>query len=354
MEWGVQTLKLAQVERAKGELRIAASAVLPRKPASGEAPDPLSTCPAWSAQELQASLALDRRFSGSAVACVLPMHLTDLRQLAIPPGNAAERYAMVCNEIGSAQGVAAADAEFDFWEAEDRDSPQATGRINTLSVSRQVVAELTRTLSQIGLVCEVLDGLPFALSRAVGLAYGGESAPTAVLDWGFASSTFCMVRGGQPLFVRHLRNCGLVRLFETVGQTLNLPEEDLAEVLTCYGLPEDSSGGASDREVQAAIAEATHPHFSEIAEELLRTIAYMGTQYPGVHLQRLCLTGDGAMVANADGLLSRLIKLPVERWGLPTMATGGNRFPAAATSRLGAAVSLSALAWSPIHECVTL
>ncbi len=353
IEWGMQTLKLAQVERAKGELRIAAAAVMPRKSASDEPEDALCNCPTWSVQELLAALAADPRFSGRAVACVLPMHLTDLRLLTIPPGSAAERYAMISNEIASVQGDAAAEAEFDYWETAGSDPSPAAESVNTLSVSHRVVAEVTRTLSQAGLVCEVLDGLPFALSRAVGLAYGPECAPIAVLSWGFASSTFCMVHAGRPLFIRHLRNCGFARPLETIGQTLNLSEEDLAEVLTRYGLPGESAQGGIAGEIQAAIAEATRPHLGEIVEELRRTIAYVGTQYPAIGLERLCLTGDGGTVANADRFLSRQIGLPVELWGLPTTATGDRGVPAALTSRLGAAVALSALAWSPVYECVT-
>jgi Tfp pilus assembly PilM family ATPase len=353
MEWGTQTLKLAQAERSKGGLRIAASALVPRKLASADPRDPLSTNPAWSAQDLQTAMTSDPRFSGRRAACVLPMHLTDLRPLAIPPGSRAERYAMVSNEIAPAQPEAGEGAEFDFWESEASDSSQATGSVNTLSVSRRVVAQLTQTLSEAGLVCEVLDGLPLALTRAVGLAYGQECAPRAVLDWGFASSTFCAVRAGRLVFTRHLRNCGLAKLFEAVGRMLNLSEEDVLEILTRYGLPEESSQGGNAGDIQAAIAEAAQPSLNEIVEELRRTIADLGTQCSGLVLERLCLTGDGAAVQHADHFLSRQIGLPVDVWGLSASEANDYSGPPGGTAPLGAAVALSALAWTPVQEGAT-
>jgi Tfp pilus assembly PilM family ATPase len=353
IEWGTQTLKIAQAECKRGELRIAASAMVPRRPTSPEIQDPLSIRPAWSAQDLQAALASDSRFTGKKAACVLPIHLTDLRTMAIPPGSPAERHAMVSNEISSLRGDTGEEIEFDFWESGHGDSIQATESVNTLSVSSRLVAELTQTLSRAGLCCEILDGLPLALSRAAAMQYGLECPPTAVLDWGFASSIFCVVRAGKLIFSRHLRNCGLAKLFETVGQLLNLPEEDVLEILARYGLPEESSADASTKEIQAAIAEAARPHLNEIVEELRRTIAYLGTQFAGIVLERLCLTGDGAAVRHTDRFLSDLIGLSVDVWQLPATAANGRSGLPHESASLGAAFALSVLAWNPIHGDAT-
>ncbi len=79
IEWGTQTLKLAQVERTKRGLRLTASALVTSRPGCLPPEELLSTSPRWSAQDLQTAIALNPGFSGRRVACVLPMHLTDLR-----------------------------------------------------------------------------------------------------------------------------------------------------------------------------------------------------------------------------------------------------------------------------------
>ncbi len=189
------------------------------------------------------------------------------------------------------------------------------------------MAEVAAELSRAGLVCEVMDGLPLSLSRAVGLMYGGECGPTAALDWGFASTTFCLVSAGVPIFSRHLRNCGFAKLFETVGQMLDLPEDDLLAVLAQYGLPEESVQDEHVREIQAVIAEAARPHLTEIVEELRRTMDYVGIQFSGMRLERLCLTGDGTAMRHANafpfpatGLARGLVELCRQGWRIPRIS----------------------------------
>jgi Tfp pilus assembly PilM family ATPase len=354
IDWAAQALKLAQVERGRGELGIAASAIVERHSDARGTGESTAAVPPWSADDLRTALTSDPRFSGRRAACVLPMHLTDLRPVSVPPGTAVERYAMVRNEIASGAGDDGEETEFDFWDSDGGDASPGAGNVNTLSVSRRVVNEVTRTLSQAGLDCEVLDGLPLAMNRAVGLMYGPcYAAPVAVLDWGFASSTFCVVCNGGLLFTRHLRNCGLVKLFETTRQTLNLSDEDVMEVLARYGLPGGDRQDGNAGEIQAAIAETAGPHLHEIGEELWRTIAYAGTQHSGIVLERLCLLGDGASVRHGDYFLSRKLGLPVDRWGLPAATATPFGLAEGWSARLGGAVALSALAWSGSGECAT-
>jgi Tfp pilus assembly PilM family ATPase len=248
IEWGTQTLRLAQVERCHGELRIVASAIVSRYGDFSASQKSLSAVPSWSAQELQTAIRSNPCFSGRRAACVLPMHLTELRQLTIPPANDAERYAMVSNEIALAHGETEEDLVFDYWNASAA-SPDASESVNAMSASGSLVEKMTQTLAQAGLECEALDGLPFSLSRAVGFASGRENAPVAVLNWGIASSMFCLVQNSEPLFTRHLRNCGLADLLEAVGKTLALPEEDVLDALATYGLPSGSSPNTRSGEI---------------------------------------------------------------------------------------------------------
>jgi Tfp pilus assembly PilM family ATPase len=347
IEWGTQTLRLAQIERNREEWRVVASAVVTRRHNSSTPQELLSAVPAWSALELRTAISSDPRFSGRTAACVLPMHLTELRQLTIPPGSAAERYAMVSNEIASTQGDAEGDVLFDYWESPGTAPSESSGTINAMSVPCDIVANVTDTMAQARLACEVLDGLPFSLGRAVGMEFGRENGLIAVLDWGRISSTFCLVRNGAPLFTRHLRNCGLARLTDTVSQALALPEEDVTETLATFGLPGDPPSDGRAGEIQAVIAEAAQPHLNEIVEEVRRTIAYIGTQDSGAVPERLCLTGDGATVRHADHFLSSQVSVPVRVWGMPATVADNGAAAAAEMPQLATAIALSALAWTP-------
>jgi type IV pilus assembly protein PilM len=352
IEWGTQSLKVAQLERAKGSLRIAASAVVSRKPNQSQSPDLLSFFPAWSAEDVQTAVASDEHFTGRLAACVLPMHLTDLRALTIPPGTAAEQRAMIANELESSQTEAGEEVEFDYWQSPSANTSAATLSVNALSAPRKIVDRVARTLSEAGLVCQAIDGLPLVLSRAAILAHGLPCEPVAVLDWGYASSTFCVVSGDGPIFTRHLRNCSFAKLLETIGQMLCLPEEDVLEILAKYGLP----GGAPDDKIagqlQSVASELAEPILHEIVEELRRTVDYLKVQHPEIALERFCLTGDGAAVRHVDHFLAQRIGLPVDLWGLPVAMEGDVRRQLNDAARLGPAAALSALAWTSGQETI--
>ncbi len=348
IEWGTHVLKLAQLERRQGTWRVAAAALVQRKCSPDEGQEQLAAGPVSNANELRAATLGDARFSGRRVACALPMHLSEMRQLTIPPGSAAERYAMVWNEMAAAPVAAPEDALFDFWEADAATTADAAETVNTMSARGDVVANVTATLTQAGLTCEVLDGLPFAVGRAVGMILGRAHAPVAVLDWGRASSMFCLVRDGLPLFTRHLRNCGLDKLLESVGQTLGLPEVDVREVLARYGFPGDPAADAQATEIQAVIAEAAQAQLGELVEELQRTIAYMGTQIVGIRPEQLCLIGDGAAVKHAGRIVADQLHLSVDTWEAATSASPGGGPEAIALPQFATAIGLSALAWTSI------
>lgn len=344
IEWGAQTLRLAQVERDREGVRVVASAVASRSRPIGSQ-DPLSVVPDWSPDELRAAVR-SSSFSGRSVACVLPMHLSDLRQLTIPPGSAAERYAMVSSELALAQGEASRNVLFDFWDAGggSRKSPET---VNAMSVPSDIVEEVVRTMTRAKLHCEVLDGLPFAMSRAVGLAFGRAHAPLAVFDWGRVSGTFCMVHHGMPVFTRHLRNCGLAKLLESVGHALALPESDVLETLAVYGLPGEKSDDDRADEIQAVIADAAGGPLHEVVEELRRTIAYMGTQHAEMSLERLCLTGECATIRHVDRFLASQLNVPVDVWTLPRASAGQGVVSESSMPHFASAIALSALAWTP-------
>jgi Tfp pilus assembly PilM family ATPase len=343
IELGTRALKVAQVERAKGKARIAASAVLYRND-----PAPEGESLGWSEHDLAAALALDPNFTGCKTACVLPMHRTPLHAFTIPAGDRAERRAMLVHEIAATASGNEADAEFDFWEVEGAASSAAAGGGNvcTMSVSRAAVSEITHHLSKAGLVCEVLDGLPFALARAVSLAYGEQhSAPVAAVDWGDASSTFCLIANERLIFTRHLRNCGLGLLVDAVRQALNVSEEDVRHILNRYGLPDPQQPNGDDAQLQTIVAEAGAEQLNEIAEELRKTMAYLRMQFAALFPQQICLMGAGAGVRNVAGFLSRETGINVELWRLPVAVAAPRPVLESGAEPLGIAVALSALAW---------
>lgn len=351
IDFGSRTLKLAQAEHTATGVRIAASAVLQRPQMTGQTREPHDDGCQWQGRDILAALSLDTGFSGRTVACVLPMHLTEFHVLTVPPAPEAEQRAMIAQELSSIFANDQQEREFDFWEANADTTPDTSpaDNVNVLSVPRQLVSRAVHGLSDAGLHCEVLDGLPFALARAVDLARSpGQRSPIGAVHWGFTSGTFCIVSGRMPQFTRHLRNCGFGSLVARVSQALGLSEEEAVRVLADHGLPGPECQNGTHREIQEAIAEVSTQQLNEMAEELNKTIAYVRMKYPAMVPERLCLFGEGANVKHVSMSISRKVGLPSDVWRLPLSENKDGRASKSKTQSalLGTAVASSALAWA--------
>ncbi len=359
VDLGPRTLKLVQVQRSRTGLRIATSVVMPRIRTSQSKPDAGAGGCEWTAGEILAALSLKTDFSGRTAACVLPMCVTDLNMLTLPPAEIAERRAMVAHELSSMFAGDTREREFDCWETQSAANADSSNMeaINVLSVPRGLVCRVADNLAGAGLSCRVMDGLPLALARAVKLAYDpGRTAPIGAVDWDSASATFCVVSDGKPLFTRHLRSCGTSRLVDAVSQALNLSEDEAVQVLVTYGLPDHEDCDDKRREIQEVIAEVTAGRLNEMAEELEKTLSYLRMQYAEILPEQLCLFGEGATVRNVAAFLSEKVGLPAQAWRMPHSENQAREHhvpknqvpkdPEDHPALLGTAVALSALAWT--------
>lgn len=348
IDLGTRALKLAQAKRVGSSVRIEASVVLQSpEPPDADQQAGVQAC-RWRGEEILAALSLGAGFSGRRVACVLPMCATDFHALTIPPGGDADRRAMIAHELSAVFGGDRQPREFDFWESAPAAAAESLplGEVNVLSTPRKLVSEVVSRLAEAGLSCEVMDGLPFALSRAITLSYGPLGrAPVGAVDWGFSSGTFCVVVEGTPLFTRHLRSCGLGRLARAVSRALSLAEDEAMRVLVRHGLPGANAQAGTRSEMEEVLAEIVAPHLSEMAEELNKTISYVRMKYPSGVPERLCLFGNGATVRNVTVPLSKKVGLPVEVWRLPASTGENGDCGELPLPLLGAAVALSAMAW---------
>jgi len=344
-----RTLRLAQVKRLRNGLRIVASAVVPRiRTVNGEG-DAVAKHSEWTSQQLQAALSLHAGFAGRTAACVLPMCLADLNVLSLPPGGIVERRAMVAHELSSMFAQDEREREFSFWNWNSATTLNASDMedVNVLSVPRKLVSRVADNFSAARLTCKVIDGLPFALARAVELASApGLTAPVGAVDWGFACATFCVVSGGKPLFTRHLRHCGASLLVKAVSDELSLSEDEAVQVLLAYGLPDHEGEDHKRREIQEVIAEVAGHHLNEMSEELKRTISYLQMQYPGILPKQLCFFGDGATVKGVTPFLSEKVGIPTDVWRLPHSEYRAREASQDHPALLGTAVALSTLAWA--------
>lgn len=337
IDFGTKVAKIAQLVRAGDRLRWHRAIVPHTLDDEGRA---------YPGEELLHALEVEGGFRGRVVACTLPMSATELRTVSVPPGSVQERRAMIAQELEDAAPTEEP-REFDFWQTSSSGNEQ--DGVQVMAVASEKIAQLTASVSAAGLECAVLDGLPCALARAVGMTPAGIiEGPVAAIDWGYANATLTIVERGCAQFTRPLRECGAGALFAEVSQTLGLDEADAVELLTRFGLPGTAhtaaeGADAEGDEIREVVADIVGIHVQRMVDELTRTFAFFRLQRQVLLPRRAWLFGAGATVKNAASFLAARLELACDIW---TLAADGPQ-TTAGVEMFGPAAALSALAWKP-------
>ena len=341
---GTCALKMAQVEKVGSQWRIGSSLIVP----NGERRvlDDNSVSEGWIHRAIHSGLTASHEFQGRRAACLLPMSAIEVRSLKLPDTSDEELREMIAGEFDSSPGRDSQDREFDFWKIETTPKVDQDGMAHliALSVSRRVAGDLTADVFNAGLKCEVLDGLPFALARAINMVSPQSSElPVAAVDWGFTTAAFTVVAGGIPVFTRNLRECGLEHLMRTVSDGLELSDQECEQILTTYGIPHPGANSQPSNLQQAIFDLATEP-LSEMVDELIRTLSYLRQHQSAFFPTRIWMFGGGAAIHNVAEFLASKTGVPIEVWRLAGRSTDSDQQKNSKTALLGPAAALSALA----------
>ncbi len=347
VDLGTCAVKIAQVEKVGSRYRLAAALVISRPepetggvapdlPAAAASPSPL----AW-AQRTREELRRD--FTGRRAACMLSLDRGELRPMNLPPGSPPERRAMIAAELSETYEAGLEGRVFDYWDARSAEGAAGSSleNVHVLSLAEADAAEAAAVLGRLGLRCEVIDGLPPALARAVAMAQPEAAEPVAAVDWGAHTATLCLVHQGTAVYTRQLRDCGFVALPSAVQRALGLSTHDARQLLCTYGVVDPSAGGDRWAELRHVLSDIVAEPVAALVAEIQRTLAYPELHRAGLLPGRVWLFGGGATVRNIAPYLRAKIGLPVEPWRLEGP---GDRMGAEPVL-MGPAAALSALAW---------
>jgi len=351
VDLGTCAVKVAQVERIGSRFRLAAAGIVSdlgpsltgdppeTNPPAAEPSRERPACAAWTQRARQV---LQRSFSGCKAACVLSMDRTEPRPMNLPPGSPPERRAMIASELLEAAAGEAPRWVFDYWDTRGADAPSSNlENVNVLCLAEEDAAWAAAVLDRLGLRCEVIDGLPTALARAVRMVEGEGGEPVAAVDWGARNATLCLVHQGTAVYTRQLRECGFGALPLAVHRALGLSPDDAQQLLNTYGVVAPSAGPDPWAEVRQVLTDIVAEPTAALVAEIQRTLAYPELHRASLLPRRLWLFGGGGTIRNIAPYLAAKIGLPVEPWQLDDREA-----PAAVPAvLLGPAAALSALAW---------
>ena len=341
IDFGSHGLKLAQVERRGSEYRIAARWSLTHV-GNAEAFGIESFSNAMPGQ-ISNLKGLKQLFSGRRCAAVFPMALVEHRLLEIPRGSAGEQHRMAGEELAAELGVEPDELAFDCWDGslgEQSDADVARTLVN--SVPKSLAQKLGDSLLNIGLECQVLDGVPCALARAVELnnVHAAEDAVLAV-DLSYTLPVVVLVKSGRPLFARTLRGAGLQSMMQALQTSLDLSSDECQQLLVRYGV---TAIGQQPTLATGRTMQIIARPLQDLLNEIKRTADYISQNFRGSKPQRVCLFGGGAAIKNLPEHISHKLDLPTTPWGL------GGESPDPGDALFGLAAGLSAIAWED-HAC---
>ena len=334
---GTHCIKYAQVERHKGQLKLAAAAVVERDlpiDKSGW----LRTPPVSSAREFKIALQ-SAKFSGKVAACVTPISVCDTRTLNAEGESLAEQQESIGQQLAVIHGVAAEKLNFDIWKT----SEQPQNQFHVISLADRWTHQVIEDQRNAKLKCKVLDGVPLALARAAAMSPDVDGTqPLVVFDWGSSTATLCFVVNSQPIYVRSLADCGFANLENRVAQALGMDVVSARKVITRNGVPRQ--GNHSSDEVQQLLDEILSSQVIELEDELLKTIAYLKNKNSRLQFHQGLIFGAGARLKNVGPWLGARLRLQMHTWKMSELTSEQND-SSTPIELFGPAVALSSLPW---------
>ncbi len=344
IDLGTRSLKLAQIERTGAGLRLRAAAVVPRAAPTARAGDGCRPAPHIAA-EVETALVAASHAAGRDAACAISTYWCRPKMITLAAGSDAECRAQIAAELEAA-GEDLQTHYFDYWLTGLSVVNVEAGHENAVAVvlDGRAATEIAAAIADVRLSCRILDSIPTALARALRLATGeDDSAPAAILDWGYSQATISVVVGQRVALVRRLRGCGFVAVLERAAAALGLDIEEVEQLLL-LSANGDGRNPAAARLADALNLVARQP-LETLVDELQRTLRFLRSHLRQAVPERLWLFGGGAVWRDAAAFLVPRIGLSVEKWDFirAGIETSGES-PRA--ELFGPAAALSCLAWT--------
>ncbi|MFZ5814978.1 MAG: type IV pilus assembly protein PilM [Bacillota bacterium] len=151
------------------------------------------------------------------------------------------------------------------------------------------------SLARAGLRSDAVELDCMALIRALEWmgAVPHESAhPVVLLDFGEVGTRIAIMRFGIPMLSRTIPT-GLTHLRTAIADTLGMPLYDAERAMRLKGVEEDPE-----------LAPAVGPWLDTLVEAIGRSVEFFLIQHRGVHLERVFLSGGGAMLPGMSRTLT--------------------------------------------------
>ncbi len=185
---------------------------------------------------------------------------------------------------------------------EEEDAEEGKMEVLLVAVQKEIIDSRTAILEEAGLKPVIIDLDSFAAVNALGLSGDlSSSGSLAVIDLGASFIHLNVIQNGQTGFTQDIPGGG-AQCTERLMSEFSL-EFAQAEALKAGDIPDS----VDREEAVATIVES----FNSIFEEVERSFEFFSST-SNTQVEKVYLTGGGALTPGVDQLLSQKLKIPVE------------------------------------------
>lgn len=222
-----------------------------------------------------------------------------MRYLNLPRVGAEEMRAAMKFEAPQHLPIAEEQLVYDYCTVEGASGvPEHQVAVFLAGTQRKLVQGHLDSLARAGLRADAVELDCMAMVRA--LEYAGAAPhdspnPLVLLDFGEMGTRLAIIRHGVPMLSRTVPT-GISHLRTAIADTLGIPLYDAERALRLKGVEPDDE-----------MAPAVGPWLDSLVEAISRSVEFFLIQHRGVHLEKVLLSGGGAMLPGLRGTLgSRL------------------------------------------------
>lgn len=156
-------------------------------------------------------------------------------------------------------------------------------------------------IESMGLDVVAIEPDSIAVCRA--LLPVGSSGGRVVLDFGDMTADLVVALGDSPRLIRSIPT-GLRSLVKVAAQNLTVQEQQATQFILKFGLQPDKLDGQIARSLESTM--------TQFVAEIVKSIKFFQTKYPGTPVAEILLTGYAATIPGFDTYLSQKVGLPTK------------------------------------------
>lgn len=247
------------------------------------------------------------RFASTKVVVGVANHRVVVRQVDLPHIPPADLQAALPFQVQDMLPMPVESAVLDFHPVQEFTDATGQAMLRGLLVaaSKEMVLANVRCVEAAGLTATSVDLTSFAVLRSLG-RLDVDVAAEALVDVGAQVTNIVIHAAGVPRFVRILLRGGQ-EVTDAVAEHLGIGHADAEELKVSTSADGTGVDGSVDPGLSQAIADGSQA----LIDELRGSLDYYSSSHPGEPVDRVVVSGGGALLDGFVDRLSHATRLPV-------------------------------------------